>query len=88
MEALGTTNVTHPGTMSVPKERPAGGGVLADVYEPLGAAALISVRTAVDPVSPRRQVLRCEQEPACPGWQCFILTRKNYASCDVAHSGQ
>jgi len=37
--------------------------VLADLHERL-ATALISVRTAVDPVSPRRQVLRCEQEPA------------------------
>ena len=33
----------------------------------LGAGALISVRAAGDPVSPRRQVPRCEQEPATLG---------------------
>lgn len=44
-------------------------GVQADERQLLasGDGALISVRAAVDPVFPRRQVPRCEQEPATLG---------------------
>jgi hypothetical protein len=45
-----------------------------------GAGAVISVRAAVDPVSPRRQVPRCEQEPAklgVPGHPAATATDRN-----------